>query len=66
MATARSFADMLAQFLTTYLPVTRDCSPNTISAYRDAFTLFLRFMDQQQATPPDKVSLKRPGIRGAP
>lgn len=55
MATARTFADMLAQFLTIYLPVTRACSPNTVAAYRDAFTLFLRFMDQQQATPPDKV-----------
>jgi site-specific recombinase XerD len=56
MAAARSFADMLAQFLTIYLPVTRACSPNTVSAYRDAFTLFLRFMDQQQTTTPDKVS----------
>jgi integrase/recombinase XerD len=56
MAAARSFADMLAQFLTIYLLVTRGCSPNTISAYRDAFTLFLRFMDHQQATSPDKVS----------
>jgi integrase/recombinase XerD len=56
MATARPFADMLAQFLIVYLPVTRACSRHTISAYRDAFTLFLRFMDQQQATPPDKVS----------
>jgi integrase/recombinase XerD len=34
MATARPFADMLAQFLTIYLPVTRACSPNTVSAYR--------------------------------
>lgn len=56
MATVRPFADMLARFLTVYLPVTRACSRNTVSAYRDAFTLFLRFMDQQQATPPDKVS----------
>jgi site-specific recombinase XerD len=56
MATARPFADTLAQFLTVYLPVTRACSRHTVSAYRDAFTLFLRFMDQQKATPPDKVS----------
>lgn len=56
MATARPFADTLAQFLTIYLPVTRACSRHTVSSYRDAFTLFLRFMDQQQATPPDKVS----------
>ena len=56
MATARPFADTLAQFLTIYLPVTRACSRHTVSSYRDAFTLFLQFMDQQQATPPDKVS----------
>lgn len=57
MATiARPFADMLARFLTVYLPVTRACSRNTICAYRDAFTLFLRFMDQQRATPPDEVA----------
>lgn len=56
MAAARDFADMLAQFLTVYLPVTRSCSRNTVSAYRDAFILFLRFMDQQQAAHPDKVS----------
>jgi site-specific recombinase XerD len=54
--TARPFADMLAQFLTIYLPITRACSRHTICAYRDAFTLFLRFMDEQQATPPDRVS----------
>jgi integrase/recombinase XerD len=56
MATVRPFADMLAQFLIVYLPVTRACSRHTVSAYRDAFTLFLKFMDQRQATPPDKVS----------
>jgi integrase/recombinase XerD len=56
MAAPRLFADMLARFLTIYLPVTRACSTNTISAYRDAFTLFLRFMDQEQAIPADKVS----------
>jgi integrase/recombinase XerD len=56
MTTARPFADMLAQFLTIYLPVTRACSHNTVAAYRDAFTLFLRFIDSRQAIPPDKVS----------
>lgn len=55
MDAARSFADMLARYLSIYLPVTRACSQNTITAYRDAFTLFLRYMDQQ-TTPPDKVS----------
>lgn len=40
MATARPFAETLAQFLTVYLPVTRACSRHTVCAYRDAFTLF--------------------------
>lgn len=57
MATAaRPFADMLAHYLTIHLPITRACSPHTICAYRDAFALFLRFMDEQRATPPDRVS----------
>lgn len=57
MATAAlPFADMLARFLTSYLPITRACSRHTLSAYRDAFTLFLRFMDQQHATAPDRVA----------
>lgn len=58
MAATRPFADMLAQFLIVYLPVTRACSRHTVSAYRDAFRLFLEFMDQRQATPPDKVCLR--------
>ena len=56
MAVVRTFADMLARFLTVYLPVTRNCSRNTTAAYRDAFTLFLRFMEDRLATPPDRVS----------
>ena len=56
MAAARPFADMLARFLTVYMPVTRNCSRNTITAYRDGFTLFLRFMDDRWGTPPDRVS----------
>jgi site-specific recombinase XerD len=59
MATARPFADMLAEFLTVHLPLTRACSRHTVSSYRDAFLLFLRFMDQQQATPPDQVCFRR-------
>ncbi len=55
-STVRPFADMLAQFLTSYLPITRACSRHTICAYRDAFTLYLRFMDQQQGIPPDRVA----------
>jgi site-specific recombinase XerD len=56
MGAPRSFADTLARFLTVHLPVTRALSPNTVKSYRDAFVLFLRYMADRRATPPDQVS----------
>ena len=57
MAAVRPFADMLAQFLTIHLPVTRACSrTHRVAPTGTRSRLFLRFMDQRQATPPDKVS----------
>ena len=37
------FAIHLSGFLGNYLPAQRNVSPNTIKAYRDAFTLLLRY-----------------------
>ncbi len=41
--TATDFARQLHAFLTNYLPMQRNVSPNTIKSYRDTFTLFLRY-----------------------
>jgi site-specific recombinase XerC len=37
------FARDLTQFLGQYLPVQRNVSPHTVRAYRDTFTLLLRY-----------------------
>ena len=51
------FAIRLTQFFSAYLPAQRDLSPNTIKAYRDAFTLLLRYCRDQRALPPEKLTL---------
>ena len=51
------FATRLTQFLGEYLPAQRNVSPNTIKAYRDAFTLFLRYCRDQRCLVPEKVTL---------
>lgn len=51
------FAIRLTQFLGEYLPAHRNVSPNTIKAYRDAFTLFLRYCRDQRGLAPERVTL---------
>ena len=51
------FAVRLTAFLGQYLPAQKNVSPNTIKAYRDAFTLLLRYCRDEQNVPPEKVTL---------
>jgi integrase/recombinase XerD len=51
------FAIRLTHFFSAYLPAQRDLSPNTIKAYRDAFTLLLRYCRDQRALPAEQVTL---------
>ncbi len=51
------FAIHLSGFLGNYLPAQRNVSPNTIKAYRDAFTLLLRYFRDQREILPEKVTL---------
>jgi integrase/recombinase XerD len=46
-------------FLTHYLAAQRNLSPNTIKAYRDVFTLLLRFCRDVQGIAPDKLRLEQ-------
>lgn len=47
----------ITNFLTHYLAAQRNVSPNTIKAYRDVFTLFLRFCRDVQGIPLEKLQL---------
>jgi len=51
------FALRLTAFLGQYLPAQRNVSLNTIKAYRDAFTLLLRYCRDEQKVPPEKATM---------
>jgi site-specific recombinase XerD len=51
------FARQLTQFLGEYLPAQKNVSPNTTKAYRDAFTLFLRYCRDQRGLAPEHLTL---------
>jgi integrase/recombinase XerD len=55
---ATDLADFLRSFLTHYLPIQRSASPNTISGYRYAFLLLLRYCDQIRKLPPERLRLE--------
>ena len=52
------FAIRLTSFLGEYLSTQKNVSPNTIKAYRDAFTLLLRYCRDHLAVSPETCSEK--------
>lgn len=55
MRAEKTFQSLLSSFLAVYLPRLKGASPNTISSYRDAFVLLLRWLDEELGVPPDAV-----------
>jgi integrase/recombinase XerD len=53
------FSIHVTSFLTHYLGAQRNLSPNTIKAYRDVFTLLLRFCRDVQGIAPEKLRLEQ-------
>ena len=49
----------VTNFLGDYLPTQRNVSPNTVKAYRDAFTLLLRYFQNRRGVAAEKVTLDR-------
>ncbi|HEY6343733.1 MAG TPA: site-specific integrase [Bryobacteraceae bacterium] len=49
----------VTSFLTHHLAAQRNLSPNTIKAYRDVFTLFLRFCRDVRGIAPEKLRLEQ-------
>jgi len=48
----------LSKFLSDYLSAKRNLSANTVKAYRDAFTLLLRYCRDVKKVPPERLSLR--------
>lgn len=55
---ATDFSKYLTGFLSNYLPHERGAGKNTISSYRDAFVLFIRFMEQKRNIKISKLVIK--------
>ena len=53
----KDFAKVLESFFMGYLVQEKGCSTNTIRAYRDAFTLFLSYLEDEHHIKPDRISL---------
>jgi integrase/recombinase XerD len=53
------FSVYITSFLTHYLAGQRNVSPNTIKAYRDVFTLLLRFCRDVQGIAPERLCLEQ-------
>jgi integrase/recombinase XerD len=54
---ATDFAVLLRRFLITHLAGLRGCSPNTVASYRDTFKLLIAYFRDDQAIPPEKLTL---------
>jgi len=52
------FAIRLTNFLGEYLSAQKNVSSNTIKAYRDAFTLLLRYCRDHLAISPENLTLR--------
>lgn len=53
------FSVHVTSFLTHYLAAQRNLSSNTIKAYRDVFTLLLRFCRDVRGIAPEKLHLEQ-------
>jgi len=51
------FATHLTAFLAVHLPAHRNASPNTVEAYRDAFSLFLRYWRDCREKVPEALTI---------
>lgn len=54
---SNDFSKQLSRFLAIYLPHERNVSPNTVSAYRDAFLSFLIYLRDEKNKRADNVAL---------
>ena len=52
------FAALLSRYFTRYLPNERGSSPQTIDTYRNAFILYLEYMESVCGIKPEKMSIK--------
>lgn len=55
---SKLFAPLLESYFLSYLMIQKKASPRTISAYRDTFTLYLRFLENEYNLSPVKIEVE--------
>lgn len=50
------FMELLEHYFTVYLPSSVGVSPNTITSYKYAFKLLLRFLGEKYSLAPDRIT----------
>ena len=53
------FQPLMSRFFMEYLPRTRGLSANTATSYRDSVVLFLRWAEDEDGIPADKMTLRQ-------
>lgn len=51
------FAEHLTAFLTNWLTKQRNASPKTIHSYRDTFKLLLKYCQEREHIPPERITM---------
>jgi len=51
------FAKHLTEFLSVYLPLQKNSSKNTIYSYRDTFKLLIRYCQEKQSIPAERITM---------
>jgi integrase/recombinase XerD len=51
------FAKHLTEFLSVYLPSQKNVSKNTIYSYRDTFKLLIRYCQEKENIPPERITI---------
>jgi site-specific recombinase XerD len=57
MKMTSSFQALLQGFFVEWLTIGRNVSPQTVSAYRDTFTILIRWLSSHRGLSPDKISM---------
>ncbi len=56
---SKDFADYLSEYFLKYISRQTGYSINTIASYRDTFTIFLRYLNNELRIKPERLSFEK-------
>lgn len=58
MKMTTDFAMLIRDYMTKYLVVTRNVSPNTVLSYRDSYVLLLQYLNEHEGLKPENLKIQ--------